>query len=92
LASEKLAPEEFKAWANLDAIGHEGSKSSRKYRELIALAVAHTTQCVYCIQVHAKAAKKARATREERIETSTLLPHCAQAAPARMHLGIEALQ
>lgn len=62
----KLAPEEFKAWANLDGIvAREDGKIPRKYRELIAIAVAHTTQCVYCIEVHTKNAKKAGATMEE---------------------------
>jgi AhpD family alkylhydroperoxidase len=35
-----------------------GRQDSRKYRELIALAVAHVTQCVYRIDAHAKGAKK----------------------------------
>jgi AhpD family alkylhydroperoxidase len=35
---------------------------------LIALGVVHTTQCPYCIEVHAKGAKKAGATREEIVE------------------------
>lgn len=70
---KQLAPEDFKAWANLDAIvGREDGKVPRKYRELIALAVALTTQCVYCIQVHTQNAKEAGATREEVVETSML--------------------
>ena len=57
----KLAPEEFKAWLALDRIvAREDGKIPRKYRELMALAVAHTTQCVYCTRVHTKAAKKRR--------------------------------
>jgi alkylhydroperoxidase/carboxymuconolactone decarboxylase family protein YurZ len=41
----KLAPHEFKAWADLDKIvAREDGQIPRKYRELIALAVAHTTQ------------------------------------------------
>src|SRR5689334_3559532 len=65
-----LAPTEFQAWANLDGIvGREDGKIPRKYRELIALAVAHTTQCPYCIEVHSKKAKKAGATKEEVVET-----------------------
>jgi AhpD family alkylhydroperoxidase len=32
---------------------------------LIAIAVAHTTQCPYCIEAHTKKAKKAGATKEE---------------------------
>src|SRR2546422_11575467 len=69
----RLAPQEFKAWSNLDGIvGREDGKIPRKYRELIALAVAHVTQCVYCLEAHAKGAKKAGATREEIVETSFL--------------------
>ena len=69
----KLAPDEFRAWANLDRIvAREDGRIPRKYRELIALAVAHATQCPYCIEVHAKSAKKAGATREEVVETSML--------------------
>ena len=36
-----------------------------KYKELIALAVAFTTQCPYCIDVHAKKARAAEATEQE---------------------------
>ncbi|HME68661.1 MAG TPA: carboxymuconolactone decarboxylase family protein [Myxococcota bacterium] len=69
----KLAPEEFKAWLALDGIvTREDGHIPRKFRELIALAVAHTTQCVYCIEAHAKGAKKAGATREEVAETALL--------------------
>src|SRR5256885_10925751 len=70
-----LAPEEFKAWAHLDGIvGREDGHIPRKYRELIALAVAHTTQCVYCIEVHTKNAKKAGASKEEVVEAEVLSP------------------
>ena len=69
----KLAPADFEAWFNLDKIvGREDGAIPRKYRELIAVAVACTTQCPYCIEVHTKAAKKAGASREEITETSLL--------------------
>jgi AhpD family alkylhydroperoxidase len=81
----KLAPEEFKAWANLDAIvGREDGHIPRKYRELIALAVAHTTQCVYCIEVHTKNAKRAGATREE-VAEAVLLAAALRAGGAAAH-------
>jgi AhpD family alkylhydroperoxidase len=68
-----LAPEEFKGFVALDAIvGKEDSKIPRKYRELIALAVACTTQCPYCLDVHTKGAKQAGATREEIVEAAFL--------------------
>jgi AhpD family alkylhydroperoxidase len=69
----KLAPAEFTAWLNLDKIvAREDGAVPRKYRELIALAVAFTTQCPYCIEVHTKAAKGAGASREEITETSLI--------------------
>jgi AhpD family alkylhydroperoxidase len=65
-----LAPEEFKGFVALDSIvGKEDGQIPRKYRELMALAVACTTQCPYCLDVHTKGAKKAGATREEVAET-----------------------
>ena len=80
-----LAPVEFQAWAVLDGIvGREDGKIPKKYRELIALAVAHTTQCPYCIEVHTKKAKKAGATKEEVIE-SVLLAAALRAGAAATH-------
>ena len=58
------APAEFNAWLALDRIvAREDGAISRKYRELIAVAVAHTTQCVYCMDVHVAAAKRSGASR-----------------------------
>ncbi|HXI28992.1 MAG TPA: carboxymuconolactone decarboxylase family protein [Vicinamibacterales bacterium] len=70
---KKLAPEEFKGFVALDSIvGREDGAIPRKYRELIALAVACTTQCPYCLDVHTRGAKRAGATREEIAETAFL--------------------
>jgi len=70
---KQLAPAEFSAFVEFDKIvGREGGAIPRKYRELIALAVACTTQCPYCLDVHTRAAKRAGATREEVAETSLL--------------------
>ena len=67
----KLAPADFEAWVNLDkTVGRADGAIPQKYRELIAVAVACTTQCPYCIEAHAKAAKKAGATREELTEAA----------------------
>lgn len=81
----KLAPKDFEAWLNLDKIvGREDGAIPRKYRELIALAVACTTQCPYCIEVHTKAAKGAGASREE-ITESALLAAALRAGGAATH-------
>src|SRR5512142_761218 len=70
---KQLAPTEFSAFVNFDKIvGREGGAIPRKYRELIAIAVACTTQCPYCIEAHAKGAKTAGASREEITEASLL--------------------
>lgn len=67
----KLAPADFDAWLGLnDIVGREDGAVPRKYRELIAVAVACTTQCPYCIEAHAKAAKAAGASREEIAEAA----------------------
>ena len=81
----KLAPTEFNAWLALDQIvGRENGAIPRKYRELIALAVACTTQCPYCIEVHTKAAKKAGASRQE-VTESALLAAALRAGGAATH-------
>jgi AhpD family alkylhydroperoxidase len=67
----KLAPDDFNAWLGLNnAVGRENGAIPKKYRELIAVAVAVTAQCPYCIEAHAKAAKAAGATREELVEAA----------------------
>jgi AhpD family alkylhydroperoxidase len=42
----------------------------RKYRELIALGVALTTQCAYCIDIHTRHAHAHGVTKEELAETA----------------------
>ena len=66
----QAAPAEAQAFLKLKAVtersdGHIPSK----YRELIALGVALTTQCAYCIDAHVKQARDAGATKEEIAET-----------------------
>ena len=70
---KRLAPAEFKGFVELDSIvGRDDGKIPRKYRELIAIAVACTTQCPYCLDVHTRNAKAAGATREEVTESALL--------------------
>jgi AhpD family alkylhydroperoxidase len=45
-----------------------GGAIPKKYKELMAIAVALTTQCVYCIELHRQAAINAGATEEEFVE------------------------
>lgn len=63
-----LAPEVDAAFRRFsEAVFQEGALA-RKTKQLIALAVAHVTQCPYCIQGHTKAATRAGATPEEVME------------------------
>jgi len=67
----KLAGDDFNAWLGLNnAVGRENGAIPKKYRELIAIAVACTTQCPYCIEAHSKAARAAGASREEVVEAA----------------------
>lgn len=66
----KAAPADFDAWLGLDKITKQDGAISKKNRELIAIAVACTTQCPYCIEVHVKNAKSFGASREEIVEAS----------------------
>ena len=58
----ELAPEAFKAFVAFDEAVVRGGVIPLKYKELIAIAVALTTQCPYCIEIHSKKAKAAGAT------------------------------
>ncbi len=86
-----LDPVGFAGFVELDkTVGRTDGAISQKYRELIALGVALTTQCPYCLDVHAAAAKKAGATREEIAETVTIA--AALRAGAALTHGLLALK
>ena len=80
----ELAPEAFKAFVAFDAAALADGVIPVKYKELMAVAVALTTQCPYCIDIHAKKAKKAGATEQELAET-TLLAAALRAGGAMTH-------
>lgn len=66
-----LAPTEGKAFL---AFNHAAERADgaipRKYRELIALGVAFTTQCAYCIDAHTRQACENGASNEEIAEVA----------------------
>jgi AhpD family alkylhydroperoxidase len=67
-----LAPELMKAfWAFDKAAVTEGAIPV-KYKELIAVAVALTTQCPYCIEIHNGNARRAGATDAELVEAAVV--------------------
>lgn len=69
---KQSTPDILKAFGAFnDAVfADEGRAIPLKYRELIALAVGITTQCIYCIDAHSQAAVKAGASQEELAEAA----------------------
>jgi AhpD family alkylhydroperoxidase len=64
------APEAWQAFLAFDKAALADGVIPKKYKELMAIAVALTTQCPYCIEIHAKAARKAGVTEEELAEAA----------------------
>jgi AhpD family alkylhydroperoxidase len=65
---DTLAPDVMKAFWAFDKAAVAGGAIPKKYKELIAVAVALTTQCPYCIDIHSNSARKAGATDGEIVE------------------------
>lgn len=64
----ELVPETMEAWREFNKAVFKDGAIPSVTKELIAVAVAHTTQCAYCIESHTKAALKKGASEEELME------------------------
>lgn len=80
----ELAPAGFKGFVEFDKAAFQEGAISVKHKELMAVAVALTTQCAYCIEVHTQKAKQAGATEQELAET-TLVAAAIRAGGAIAH-------
>jgi AhpD family alkylhydroperoxidase len=80
----ELAPEAFKGFVALDEAAFKAGVVPLKYKELIAVAVGLTTQCPYCVELHAARARKAGATEQELAEV-TLVTAAIRAGGAMTH-------
>ena len=69
---ERLAPEVMKAFWVFDKAAVIEGAIPVKYKELIAVAVALTTQCPYCIDIHSGNARKAGTTDAEMVEAAMI--------------------
>ena len=75
---KRQTPEILAAWDAFDsavfardpAEGEPGPAVPLRYRELMAIAVALTTQCAYCLDWHTRAAEQAGATKKELAEAA----------------------
>jgi AhpD family alkylhydroperoxidase len=63
-----LAPQTMHAFETFDRAAMAPGAIPRKYKELIALAVALTTQCPYSLEVHRRNAVNAGVTEAEMAE------------------------
>lgn len=63
-----LAPNQQAAFEAFGKVVFAGGALPAKIKQIIAVAVAHVTQCPYCINGHTKAALRAGATPEELME------------------------
>ena len=61
---EANAPDAMKAFWAFDKAAMAAGAIPVKYKELIALAVALTTQCPYCLEIHSNKAREAGATEQ----------------------------
>lgn len=70
LADKKaaLAPKNIEAWRNFSKTVFEAGALDEKTKQLIAVAVAHVTQCPYCIKSHTTQAMRKGASKEEIME------------------------
>ncbi len=62
------APEAMKAFWAFDKAALADGAIPVKYKELMACAVAFTTQCPYCIEIHSGKAREAGASDQELAE------------------------
>ena len=88
-----LAPEITDAFRNFNnAVFKEGALSE-KTKQLIAVAVAHVTQCPYCIRGHTSQAVRKGATKEEIMEAIWVASEMrAGAAYAHAALAIDEME
>lgn len=63
-----LAPKQIEAWRTFSKTVFTEGVLDEKTKQLIAVAVAHVTQCPYCIRSHVPQAMKKGASKEEIME------------------------
>ncbi|AWN17934.1 carboxymuconolactone decarboxylase family protein [Salinisphaera sp. LB1] len=90
---QQLAPHIEDAWRHFSKTVFAPGALDAKTKQLIAVAVAHVTQCPYCIRSHAPAAKREGATEAELMEAIWVAAEMrAGGAVAHSHLAFDAFK
>ena len=95
LAKKKadLAPAQIEAWRGFSRAVFKEGALDEKTKQLIAVAVAHVTQCPYCIRSHVPQAMKKGASKEEIMEAIWVAAEMrAGAAYAHAGIALEAME
>ena len=88
----ELTPEIDKAFHAFSDAAFADGALPRKMKELIAVAVAHTTQCPYCIRSHTQLALRHGASEKEVMEAIWVASEMrAGAAFAHSNIAMEAM-
>lgn len=90
---KELTPEIEEAWRNYSRAVFKADALDAKTKQLIALAVAHVTQCPFCIRGHSVAAQREGASEKEMMEAIWVAAEMRSGgAVAHSHLAFEAVQ
>ncbi|WP_205649757.1 carboxymuconolactone decarboxylase family protein [Aequorivita ciconiae] len=88
-----LAPQNIEAWRNFSKTVFQAGALDEKTKQLIAVAVAHVTQCPYCIRAHTPQAMRKGASEEEIMEAIWVAAEMrAGAAYAHASLAVEEME
>jgi AhpD family alkylhydroperoxidase len=88
----QAAPEIYEAFQEFSRRAFAEGALPEKTKQLIAVAVAHTTQCPYCIRSHTRLAKLHGASEQEIMEAIWVAAEvCARGAYAHSLVALEEL-
>lgn len=88
-----LAPEQIDAWRKFSRSVFKDGVLDEKTKQLIAVAVAHVTQCPWCIKAHTPLALRKGASKEEIMEAIWVAAEMrAGAAYSHASIAMEAME
>ena len=88
-----LTPDTEQAWRDFSKAVFNAGELDTRTKQLSAVAVAHVTQCPYCIEGHVPAAKRAGATQGQVMEAIWVAAEMrAGGAVAHSHLAFDAYE